>query len=60
MAFLKNRGISYGNELLNSTARQGGIFPTWFSTLTLAYLGKAQPESSVGQFDWNFCNCPGI
>lgn len=58
--FLKNRGFNYGHDQLNSTATQGGMFPTWFRTLTLAYLGKALPESSVGKFDWKFCNCPGI
>jgi len=36
------------------------MFPTWFRTLTLAYLGQALPDSVVGQCDWQFCGCPGL
>ena len=36
------------------------MFPTWFRTLTLAYLAKALPDSVVGRYDWQFCNCPGL
>jgi hypothetical protein len=36
------------------------MFPTWFRTLTLAYLGRALPASPLGAIPWRFCNCPGI
>lgn len=36
------------------------MFPTWFRTLSLAYLGKSLPGSIVGGFDWQFTNSPGI
>lgn len=58
--FLKDKGFSYGHEMLSSNENQGSMFPTWFRTLTMAYLGKAIPKSIVGTFDWQFCNCPGI
>jgi hypothetical protein len=36
------------------------MFPTWFRTLSLAYLGKALPDSVAGRFNWHFQNSPGI
>lgn len=59
-SFMRNRPFSYGNPQLAAQAGAGGMFPTWFRTLTLAYLGKAIPNSDMGRFDWQFCDCPGI
>ena len=36
------------------------MFPTWFRTLSLAYLGAALPDSATGSCDWHFANSPGI
>jgi len=36
------------------------MFPTWLRTFTLTYLGEALLKSRVGEFDWQFGNCPGI
>jgi hypothetical protein len=36
------------------------MFPTWFRTLSLAYLAQALPDSVVGRFNWRFQNSPGI
>ncbi len=58
--FMRDRAFGYGHPLMSAGANQGAMFPTWFRTLTLAYLGKSLPESIVGQFDWHFCDCPGI
>ena len=58
--FMRDRGFSYGHSLMASGANVSAMFPTWFRTLTLAYLGKGLPGSIVGSFDWQFCNCPGI
>ncbi|NLX98036.1 MAG: hypothetical protein GXY83_17885 [Rhodopirellula sp.] len=58
--FVRGRGFTYGHEQLAAGATEGAMFPTWFRTLTLAYLGKALPDSIVGRYDWQFCNCPGI
>lgn len=58
--FMRGQEFSYGHPQLTSQASEGGMFPTWFRTLTLAYLGKALPESNCGQFDWQFCRCPGL
>lgn len=58
--FMRDRGFSYGHSQLSAGAGAGAMFPTWFRSLTLAYLGKALPESAVGRYDWQFCNCPGL
>ena len=58
--FVRGKGFTYGHEQLAAGATEGAMFPTWFRTLTLAYLGKALPDSGVGQYDWQFCKCPGL
>lgn len=58
--FVRGRAFTYGHEQLAASATQGAMFPTWFRTLTLAYLGKALPDSIVGRYDWQFCDCPGL
>ena len=57
-AFIQGSPFCYGHPLLSSSPNGSGMFPTWFRTLTLAYLGTALPDSAAG-FDWNFDNCPG-
>jgi hypothetical protein len=58
--FVRGKGFTYGHEQLAASATQGAMFPTWFRTLTLAYLAKALPDSVVGQYDWQLCHCPGV
>jgi hypothetical protein len=58
--FVRGKAFTYGHEQLAASASQGAMFPTWFRTLTLAYLAKALPDSLVGRYDWQFCNCPGL
>jgi hypothetical protein len=49
----------YGHENMFSGVNESALFPTWFRTLSLAYLGKVLPESNVGRFHWQFNDCPG-
>jgi hypothetical protein len=58
--FVRGDALDYGHPLLSSVRDGSAMFPTWFRTLSLAYVGKALPESSVGRFQWDFRNCPGI
>lgn len=58
--FVRGRGFEYGHPQLAANATQGAMFPTWFRTLTLAYLGQALPDSPLGRVPWRFGNCPGI
>ena len=58
--FKRGEQMVYGHELMSSTTEESAMFPTWFRTLSLAYLSKALPDSSVGNFDWKFIQCPGL
>lgn len=58
--FMRRQPFVYGHPLLAAGKDRSGLFPTWFRTLSLAYLGKAMPDSIVGRFDWLFCDCPGL
>jgi hypothetical protein len=58
--WIRGTKFEYGHPLLGAPVNGSGMFPTWFRTLSLAYLGKALPESRTGSFDWHFSNCPGI
>jgi len=57
--FVLDRPYEYGHPELRSEKNMGAMFPTWFRTLSLAYLGKVLAESPVGRYPWNFVNCPG-
>lgn len=50
----------YGHRLMSSTINESAMFPTWFRTLSLAYIAKVLPDFIVGEFDWQFVKCPGM
>lgn len=58
--FVRGKAFTYGHEQLAAGAAEGAMFPTWFRTLSLAYLAQALPDSVVGRFAWQFSDCPGI
>jgi len=60
--FVFKRMISfmYGHQKMFSGKDESAMFPTWFRTLSLAYIGKCMPESLPGKFDWKFIKCPGL
>lgn len=58
--FVRGAPLDYGHPLLSSPRDGSAMFPTWFRTLSLAYLGKALPDSLVGGFNWDFRNAPGL
>jgi hypothetical protein len=58
--FVRGSALEYGHPLLSSARDGSAMFPTWFRTLSLAYLGKALPDSVVGGFNWDIRNCPGL
>ena len=43
-----------------SGINESNMFATWFRTLSLAYIGKALPDSWAGEFDWCFEKIPGL
>jgi hypothetical protein len=58
--WVRGTAFSYGHPLMSAGKDASGMFPTWFRTLSLAYLGKALPDSVAGRFNWHFQNSPGI
>jgi hypothetical protein len=50
----------YGHQLMSSKSDESAMFPTWFRTLSLAYIGKCLPDSMPGKFGWQFIRCPGL
>lgn len=58
--FIRDAPFTYGHPLLAAGHDQSAMFPTWFRTLSLAYLGQVLPQSAVGKFAWHFSNCPGL
>lgn len=58
--WVRGTAFSYGHPLMAAGKDASSMFPTWFRTLSLAYLGKALPDSIAGRFDWHFRNAPGI
>jgi hypothetical protein len=57
--WIRGTGFTYGHPLMTSGNDVSCMFPTWFRTLSLAYLGKVLPDSIAGGWNWNFCNSPG-
>ena len=57
--FRRLESFKYGHENMYSKAEESAMFPTWFRTLSLAYIGKVLPNSMVGKFDWQILECPG-
>jgi hypothetical protein len=60
LGWVRGTAFSYGHPLMAAAKDASGMFPTWFRTLSLAYLAQALPDSVVGRFNWHFQNSPGI
>lgn len=58
--FRRFESFTYGHQLMSSKKDESAMFPTWFRTLSLAYLGKYFPDSFLGKFNWKFLNSPGL
>jgi hypothetical protein len=58
--FRRHAAFRYGHEQMRTAAEEGAMFPTWFRTLTLAYLGKVLVDTPLGSFPWTFLNGPGL
>lgn len=57
--FRREAPFTFFHKLLSSSRNESGIFPTWFRTLSLAYLGKVLRDFFVGKYGWKFVKCPG-
>lgn len=57
--FQRDEPLLYGHELMSSKANESAMFPTWFRTLSLAYISKVVDEPELREVNWNFVDCPG-
>lgn len=57
--FRRGEPLRYGHKLLSSKADESAMFPTWFRTLSLAYLSKVINVPDLKKIGWNFVDCPG-
>jgi len=57
--FRRMEPFTYGHPLMFSGKNVSALFPTWFRTLSLAYISRGIPDCLLGKFDWQFLNCPG-
>ncbi len=58
--FVFSRGgrCECGTSNIYSEPDESAMFPTWFRTLSLSYIGMVLPELVAG-VNWNFMHCPG-
>jgi prenyltransferase beta subunit len=54
-AFLLNEDFIYGHSQMGSIKNEGAIFPTWFRTLSIAYLSNYFDQTDT----FKIIRCPG-
>ncbi len=57
--FRRYEAFQYGHEKMRVDAEESSMFPTWFRSLTLAYLGKVLVEAAIASYPYSYLNCPG-
>ncbi|MFC2058401.1 hypothetical protein ACFLTS_02000 [Chloroflexota bacterium] len=57
--FSRGEPLTYGHKLMSSQSDESAMFPSWFRTLSLAYLSKAINNHNLTNIDWHFVDCPG-
>lgn len=59
--FRRNEPFLYGHENMFSGINESAMFPTWFRSLSLAYISKISTMSAIGigRYNWQFLECPG-
>lgn len=58
--FHRRQAFEYGHQLMRSEKEESAMFPTWFRTLSLAYLDQALATADRPALPWQFLNCPGL
>lgn len=58
--FRRYESFFYGHELMCTAIDESSMFPTWFRTLSLAYLSKVLSDQSSDDIKWHFSNSPGL
>jgi len=58
--FKRCEAFVYGHPLMSSSADESAAFPTWFRTLSLAYIAQVLPDHPVFRdVHFQFLGCPG-
>lgn len=57
--FRRCESFQYGHPLMYTRKEESSMFPTWFRTLSLAYLWKVLAEELQANILWKFADCPG-
>lgn len=58
-SFSKHAPLFYGHDLMASGPDESAMFPTWFRTLTLAYLYHVIAGNPTCNIEWQFIKSPG-
>ena len=58
--FRRYEAFQYGHELMRAEAEESSMFPSWFRTLALAYLGKILMGTAIGSYPWTYLSGPGL
>ena len=57
--FRRYEAFQYGHPAMHTEREESAMFPTWFRTLTLAYLSQTLGGSLMPVCDWRFLEGPG-
>jgi len=57
--FSREESVHVGHVLTSYRKNESAMFPTWFRTLSLAYLAQLLLDTDTIGFDWQFLDCPG-
>jgi len=58
--FRRGQAFRYGHDLMSDLTQQSSMFPTWFRTLSLAYLAQVLDSGVVPVRRPHFVHCPGV
>ena len=58
-AFIRNKDMFYGSNLMYSKENEGSAFATWWRTLSLAVVSQVVKEHPLAKIPWEFIRCPG-
>jgi len=58
--FRRFERLRYGHDLMTTGLDESAAFPTWFRTLSIAYISKVLTDHPIlRNLSFNFINCPG-
>jgi hypothetical protein len=57
--FRRFEGFVYGHELMTTGPEQSSLFPTWFRTLSIAYMSQVLDLPGFPADSWSWVKCPG-